>query len=47
MADHDLFQLEDTDLKRTSKDLALVWREFDRLVDIEKVAQDRLGQSKT
>jgi hypothetical protein len=41
MADLDLFQLEDNDVKRTSKDLALVWREFDRLVDIEKVAQDK------
>lgn len=41
MADPDLFQLEDTDIKRASKDLALVWRKFDRLVDIEKVAQDR------
>ncbi len=41
MVDRDLFQLEDTNIKRTSKDLALVWREFDRLVDIEEVAQDR------
>jgi hypothetical protein len=41
MADPDLFQLEDNDVKRTSKDLALVWRELDRLVDIEKVAQDK------
>lgn len=41
MVDRDLFQLEEIDIKRTSKDLALVWREFDRLVDIEEVAQNR------
>jgi hypothetical protein len=36
MADHELFQLEDTDVKETLKDLALVWRQFDRLIDIEE-----------
>jgi hypothetical protein len=35
MGDHELFQLEDVDIKQTSKDLVLVWRQFDRLVDIE------------
>jgi hypothetical protein len=37
MADRDVFQLEDTDVKQTSKDLALVWKQLDRLVDIEAV----------
>jgi hypothetical protein len=36
MADHELFQLEDTDVEETLKDLALVWRQFDRLIDIEE-----------
>ena len=35
MADRELFQLENTEKKRLSKDLALVWRQFDRLIDIE------------
>jgi hypothetical protein len=35
MGDHELFQLEDLDIKQTIEDLALVWRHFDRLVDIE------------
>jgi hypothetical protein len=39
MADHELFQLEDTDIKETLKDLALVWRQFDRLIDIEETRQ--------
>ena len=39
MADRDLFQMEDTDVKRTSKDLALVWDKFERLVDIEKIGE--------
>lgn len=41
MADHELFQLEDTDVKRTLKDLALVWRQLDRLVDIEAVVEKK------
>jgi len=36
MADYELFQLEDTDIEETLKDLALVWRQFDRLIDIEQ-----------
>jgi len=39
MADHDVFQLEDTDVKRTSKDLVLVWKQLDRLIDIEAVSE--------
>ncbi|MGA3192101.1 MAG: hypothetical protein ABSD73_06260 [Candidatus Bathyarchaeia archaeon] len=35
MGDHELFQLEDNDIKQTSRDLVLVWRQFDRLIDIE------------
>jgi hypothetical protein len=35
MADRELFQLEDTGVKQTSKDLSLVWRQLDYLVDIE------------
>jgi hypothetical protein len=38
MADRELFQLENTETKQISKDLALVWRQLDRLVDIEAVA---------
>ena len=41
MADRDVFQLEDTDVKQTSKDLALVWKELERLVDIEAVPEKR------
>jgi hypothetical protein len=41
MADHELFQLEDTDIKETLKDLALVWRQFERLVDIEQICQKK------
>jgi len=41
MVDHELFQLEDTDVRESLKDLALVWRQFDRLVDIEKVRQKK------
>ena len=40
MADYELFQLEDTDVKETLKDLALVWKQFDRLVDIEEICQN-------
>jgi hypothetical protein len=39
MADYDVFQLEDTDVKQTSKDLALVWKQLDRLIDIEAVSE--------
>jgi hypothetical protein len=39
MADHDVFQLEDTDVKQTSKDLALIWKQLDRLIDIEAVSK--------
>jgi hypothetical protein len=38
MADRELFQLENTETKQLSKDLALVWRQFDRLLDIEASA---------
>jgi hypothetical protein len=38
MADRELFQLENTETKQISKDLALVWKEFDRLLDIEASA---------
>jgi hypothetical protein len=41
MADRDVFQLEDTDVKQTSKDLALVWKQLDRLIDIEAVPEKR------
>jgi hypothetical protein len=41
MADHELFQLEDIDVKESLKDLALVWRQFDRLVDIEEIRQKK------
>jgi len=41
MADHELFQLEDIDVKEALKDLALVWRQFDRLVDIEEICQKK------
>jgi hypothetical protein len=41
MADRELFQLEDTAVKQTSKDLALVWRQLDRLIDIEIVADNK------
>jgi hypothetical protein len=39
MADHELFQLEDTDVKEALKDLAIVWRQFDQLIDIEEIRQ--------
>jgi hypothetical protein len=41
MADRELFQLEDTDVKQTSKDLSLVWRQLDHLVDIESAVEKR------
>jgi hypothetical protein len=41
MADHELFQLEDTDVKEALKDLALVWKQFDRLVDIEEICRTK------
>jgi len=41
MADHELFQLEDNDVRESLKDLALVWRQFDRLVDIEEIRQKK------
>jgi len=41
MADHELFQLEDAVDKQTSKDLALIWRQLDRLVDIETVTEEK------
>lgn len=41
MADRDVFQLEDTDVKQTSKDLALVWKQLDRLLDIEAVPEKK------
>jgi hypothetical protein len=41
MADRDVFQLEDTDVKQTSKDLALVWKELDHLVDLEAVPEKK------
>ena len=41
MADHELFQLEDTDVKETPKDLALVWRQFDRLIDLEQIREKK------
>ncbi len=41
MADYELFQLEDTDVKETLKDLALVWKQFDRLVDIEEICHTK------
>jgi hypothetical protein len=39
MGDRELFQLEDTDIKQTSRDLVLVWRQFDRLIDIEATTE--------
>jgi len=41
MADRDVFQLEDTDVKQTSKDLALVWKQLDRLIDIEALPEKK------
>ncbi|MGB8779217.1 MAG: hypothetical protein WCD81_01035 [Candidatus Bathyarchaeia archaeon] len=41
MGDHELFQLEDIDIKQTSRDLVLVWRQFDRLIDIEATAEKK------
>jgi len=41
MADRDLFQMEDTDVKRASKDLALVWDKFEHLIDIEKTFENK------
>jgi hypothetical protein len=41
MGDRELFQLEDTDIKQTSRDLVLVWRQFDRLIDIEATAEKK------
>jgi hypothetical protein len=41
MVDRDVFQLEDTDVKQTSKDLALVWKQLDRLLDIEAVPEKK------
>jgi hypothetical protein len=39
MGDRELFQLEDIDTKQTSRDLVLVWRQFDRLIDLEAIAE--------
>ena len=41
MADRELFQLENNETKQISKDLALVWRQLDRLLDIEAVADQK------
>ena len=41
MADRELFQLEDTDVKESPKDLALVWRQFDRLIDMEQTREKK------
>jgi hypothetical protein len=41
MADHELFQLEDTDVTETPKDLALIWGQFDRLIDIEQNREEK------
>ena len=41
MGDHELFQLEDIDIKQTSTDLVLVWKQFDRLIDIEAAAKKK------
>jgi hypothetical protein len=41
MADRELIQLENTENKQISKDLALIWKEFDRLVDIEASAEKK------
>ncbi|HVO86084.1 MAG TPA: hypothetical protein VMT06_03060 [Candidatus Eisenbacteria bacterium] len=41
MADRELFQLENTEIRQISKDLALVWKQLARLVDIEAVADKR------
>jgi hypothetical protein len=41
MGDHELFQLEDIDAKQTSRDLVLVWKQFDWLIDIEVAAEKK------
>jgi hypothetical protein len=41
MGDRELFQLEDIDIKQTSRDVVLVWRQFDRLIDIEATAEKK------
>jgi hypothetical protein len=41
MGDHELFQLEDIDVKQKSRDLVLVWKQFDRLIDIEVLARKK------
>jgi hypothetical protein len=41
MADRELIQLENTENKQISRDLSLVWKEFDRLVDIEASAEKK------
>jgi len=41
MGDHELFQLEDLDIKQTSTDLVLVWKQFDGLIDIEAAAEKK------
>jgi hypothetical protein len=41
MGDHALFQLEDVDVKQTSRDLVLVWKQFNRLIDIEVPAEKK------
>jgi hypothetical protein len=41
MGDPELFQLEEIDTKQTSRDLVLVWRQFDRLIDIEATAEKK------
>jgi hypothetical protein len=42
MADRELFQLENAETKQISKDLALVWKEFDHLLDIESSAETKI-----
>jgi len=41
MADREPIQLENTENKQISRDLALIWKEFDHLVDIEAVAEGK------
>lgn len=41
MADRELIQLENTENKQISKDLSLIWKKFDRLVDIEASAEKK------
>ncbi len=41
MADQELFQLEDIDVKEALKDMAPIWKQFDRLVDIEEICDPK------